>query len=117
MESALRVQDYLDHILEAFARIQRYIDDLDGVAFLDNPLVQDAVIRNIEVIGEAANNIRRQTPEFALQHTHIPWEVIYAMRNRVAHGYFRVDLDLVWKTVTIDLPELAVEIQRLRSAG
>ena len=117
MESALRVQNYLDHILEAVERIQQYTEHVDGVAFLDSSLIQDAVIRNIEVIGEAANNIRRHAPDFALQHPHVPWEAIYAMRNRVAHGYFRVDFELVWKTVTVDLPELTVAIQRLRSDG
>lgn len=80
-------------------------------------MVQDAVIRNIEVVGEAANNIRKHAPDFAQQHAQVPWEVIYAMRNRVSHGYFRVDLDLVWKTVKIDLPELQIELRRLRLAG
>ena len=117
MEAALRVQDYLDHILEAVERIQQYTEHLDGVAFLDNPLIQDAVIRNIEVIGEAANNIRRYAPGFALKYPHVPWEAIYAMRNRVSHGYFSVDFELVWKTVTVDLPELTIEIKKLRSAG
>ena len=69
-------------------------------------MVQDAVIRNIEIIGEAARNIERHDPEFAQKHAEIPWEDIYLMRNRVSHGYFSVDLAVVWKTVQRDIPEL-----------
>ena len=78
--------------------------------------VQDAVIRNIEIIGEAARNIERNDPVFAAQHAGLPWEVIYAMRNRVAHGYFKVDFEIVWNTIHHDLPGLAIEIGRLLHA-
>lgn len=65
MTKALRVPDYLGHILRAIERIDRYTSDMDEVGFLSSELVRDAVIRNIEVIGEAANNIQRTAPEFA----------------------------------------------------
>ena len=78
--------------------------------------VQDAVIRNIEIIGEAARNIERNDLVFAAQHAEIPWEVIYAMRSHVAHGYFKVDLEIVWNTIHHDLPGLAKEISRLLHA-
>ena len=67
--------------------------------------MQDAVIRNIEIIGEAAKYLERQHPQFAAEHPAVPWAVIYAMRNRVSHGYFEVDLQIVWNTVS-DLPGL-----------
>ena len=89
---------------------------MSEVAFLENDLVQDAVIRNIEIIGEAARNIERNDPAFTAQHAEIPWAVIYAMRNRVAHGYFKVDLEIAWKTIHQDLPELAREVDRLLHA-
>lgn len=73
MNKTLRVPDYLGHILEAIERIERYTEDMSEVAFLDNTMVQDAVIRNIEIIGEASNNIQRVDPEFAEQHNNIPW--------------------------------------------
>lgn len=95
MTSALRVPDYLGHILKAIERIARYTAAMDEAAFLNSELVQDAVLRNIEIIGEAANSIQRAAPEFATQHHHIPWLVMYTMRNRVSHGYDKVDLELV----------------------
>ncbi len=110
---AFRVQDYLGHILEAIKRIRRYTEDLTEPAFLEGEMVQDAVIRNFEIIGEAARNIERDSPDFAAKHADVPWTLIYTMRNRVAHGYFTVDLEIVWKTIHQDLPELAAQIARL----
>ena len=113
MNKALRVADYLGHILQAIERINRYTRDMDEAAFLNSELVQDAVIRNIEIIGEASNNILRAAPEFAAQHGDIPWLVMYTMRNRVSHGYDKVDLEIVWKTVQRDLPALYRQVQAL----
>jgi uncharacterized protein with HEPN domain len=106
MNKALRVPDYLGHILEAINRIEAYVSDMDEKTFLSSQLVQDAVIRNIEIIGEASNNIQRAAPAFAAQHDNIPWQVMYAMRNRVSHGYDKVDFEMVWKTIWNDLPDL-----------
>lgn len=97
-------------MLEAIQRINRYTRDMTEALFLENELVQDAVIRNIEIIGEAARNIGRYRPEFSGQHPDVPWEDIYLMRNRVSHGYFSVDLEIVWKTVQCDVPELERKI-------
>ncbi len=106
MNKAMRVPDYLGHILTAIERIERHTADVDEMGFLANELIQDAVIRNIEVIGEAANNIQRVDAEFANVHSEIPFQVMYAMRNRLSHGYDRIDLEMVWKTVCNDLPYL-----------
>ena len=115
VEDPLRVTEYLGHIAKAIERIGRYTAGLDEAGFLGDELVQDAVIRNIEIVGEAARNIERQHPRFASRHADVPWEDIYLMRNRVSHGYFSVDLEIVWKTVTRDIPELAGQIARLRA--
>ena len=101
-----RLADYLAHILEAIERIEEYVSDIDEVAFLENKLVQDAVIRNFEVIGEASNNIEKRFPEFANNHPELPLSSSYQMRNALAHGYFKVDFELVWKTIFNDLPKL-----------
>jgi uncharacterized protein with HEPN domain len=77
--------------------------------------VQDAVIRNIEIIGEASNNIQRVDPAFAAQHDDIPWLVMYTMRNLVSHGYDKVDLEIVWKTIQSDLPSLHAQISEVRA--
>lgn len=113
MSKALRVPDYLGHILQAIERITRYTADLDEGGFLRNEMAQDAVIRNIEIIGEASNNILRVAPEFAAQHDDIPWLVMHTMRNRVSHGYDKVDLEIVWRTVRRDLPTLYRQVQTL----
>lgn len=113
MTKALRVPDYLGHILKAIERIDRYTADMDEAAFLNSELVQDAVIRNIEIIGEASNNIQRVDPAFAAQHDDIPWQVMYTMRNRVLHGYDKVDLEIVWKTIQGDLPVLYQQVRAI----
>ena len=109
----LRVPDFLGHILEAIERIHLYIEDMSEVAFLEDRKTQDAVIRNFEIIGEAAHNIERYHAQFAADHPDVPWTVVYTMRNRVSHGYFQVDLEIVWKTIHADLPELHAQIRKL----
>ena len=109
----LRVPDYLGHILEAIERIHLYIEDMSEVAFLEDRKTQHAVIRNFEIIGEAAHNIERYHAQFAADHSDVPWSVVYTMRNRVSHGYFQVDLEIVWKTIHTDLPELHTQIRNL----
>lgn len=106
-----RLADYLAHILEAIERIDRYTAGMDEAAFRTNPLVQDAVIRNFEVIGEASNNIEKHHPEFAAAHPELPLSFAYQMRNAVAHGYFKVDFEIVWKTIHRDLPGFRTQIQ------
>ena len=69
------------------------------MAFLEDEMVQDAVIRNFEIIGEASHNIEARFPEFAQGHPELPLAFSYQMRNAVAHGYFKVDLEIVWKTL------------------
>ena len=108
-----RLQDYLAHIIQATQRIQQYTEDIDEVGFLANELVQDAVIRNIEIIGEASNNIDKYHQDFAKLHPELPLVFAYEMRNAVAHGYFKVDLEIVWKTIKNYLPELAQQTQNV----
>ncbi|MGH8830915.1 MAG: HepT-like ribonuclease domain-containing protein, partial [Polaromonas sp.] len=71
------------------------------------------VIRNMEVIGEACSNIRKLAPEFAQAHPEVPWGSAIGNRNALSHGYFSVDLELVWATMQTDLPALKVAIERL----
>lgn len=101
-----RLADYLAHILQAIERIDRYCDDLSELEFLQHELVQDAVIRNFEVIGEASNNIEKHYPAYAESHPELPLSSAYQMRNAIAHGYFKVDYELVWRTIQSDLPTL-----------
>lgn len=91
-----RLSDYLTHILEAIERIDRYTD---------------AVIRNLEIVGEASNNVGKHYPEFAAAHPELPLAFAYQMRNAVAHGYFKVDFEIVWKTIQRDLPKFYSAVQ------
>jgi uncharacterized protein with HEPN domain len=112
-KDVLRIPDYLEHIVEAIERIHRYVEDMSEVNFLDDEKTQDAVVRNFEIIGEAAHNIERYHAAYAEAHSDVPWTLMYTMRNRVAHGYFKVDYELVWQTIHGDLSELHQQIQQL----
>ena len=108
-----RVADYLAHIVEAIDRIHRYVDDMAEIAFLGDEKTQDAGVRNFEILGEAAHNVEQFHPGFAQAHSDVPWALMYTMRNRVAHGYFKVDYELVWKSIHADLPELRRQVVAL----
>ena len=113
----LRVRDYLGHIAEAIANIQEYTAGMDAAAYLADRKTQDAVIRNFEVIGEACNNVTKHHTAFAASHAKIPWNFAYEMRNALAHGYFKIDQGIVWRTIEADLPTLANAIDAaLRSS-
>jgi uncharacterized protein with HEPN domain len=108
-----RVIDYLGHISQAIERIQDYTASMTSDSFKTDQKTCDAVIRNLEIIGEACNNVSKHHPEFATQHTEIPWGFAYEMRNALAHGYFTVDLNIVWQTLQNDLPKLKVQLRSI----
>jgi len=100
----------LEHILESIRRIKSYTKDLSKEDFLKAEQVQDAVIRRLEIIGEAVKNI---PGELTKLYPDISWKYIAGLRDIVVHAYFRVDLDLVWKTLIEDIPELKVNISKI----
>ena len=108
------IADYLKHFLEAIDNVSSYTAGMDSSAFLADRKTQDAVIRNLEVIGEACNNIAKNHPAFASLHSSVSWGFAYEMRNALSHGYFAVDLHIVWRTIQHDLPELRTQITLLR---
>ncbi|MFA5026816.1 MAG: DUF86 domain-containing protein [Candidatus Methylomirabilota bacterium] len=93
---------FLRHIQDAIVRIEAYTVGGQG-KFLAESMVQDAVIRNLEVIGEAVRNL---PPDLRRQHPKIPWRSITALRNVLIHEYFGVDLEIVWRVVERRLPAL-----------
>lgn len=99
---------YVAHILDAIAAIERYLDGVSYDAFLDSRLLQDGVIRELEIIGEASKQL---ADAFRERFLHIPWADITGMRDKLIHEYFGVDLELVWKTVKDDLPVLKDALQ------
>jgi uncharacterized protein with HEPN domain len=101
---------YLQHILDAITRVEQYIHGVDAVMFLARPLVQDGVIRQIEIIGEAAKQL---SPELRNQYPHVPWKDITGMRDKLIHQYFSVDIEAVWLTAIHDLPLFKAEVEAI----
>jgi uncharacterized protein with HEPN domain len=109
-----RVEDYLQHIAEAIERATSYLNPIpDLIAFQETQQAQDAVIRNIEIIGEAVNKINASAPDFIKEHPEVPWAEMRGMRNVAIHEYFFVDLEIVWSTVRVDFPRLKEQIAAL----
>ena len=108
-----RIPEYLRHLLQAIARIASYTDGMSEEEFSANSQVQDAVIRNIEIMGEAARNIENADPDFASKHAELYLRDVYLMRNRLAHGYFEVDIILVWNAVQSDIPPLKAQVEAI----
>ena len=99
---------YLAHIADSIAAIESYVRD-GRERFLGERLIQDAVIRNFEIIGEAASKL--STP--GRGSSDAQWQKIVAFRNRLIHGYWSVDLVLVWNVIEHDLPLLKAQVDRL----
>lgn len=108
-----RCHEYLAHIVEAAQKVSRYTASLDRRAFLADDKTQDAVVRNLEIVGEAARRILEDCPNFAAQHPEVPWQTIYAMRNRLSHGYHEVNLEIVWDTIQQSLPDLEQQLRQI----
>ncbi len=93
----------LADILEAATKIRRYTSGMDLEQFKSDSKTTDAVVRNLEIIGEAAKNL----PDSVIQaYPGIPWRQIAGLRNRIVHDYFGVDLELIWKIVVSNIPTL-----------
>jgi uncharacterized protein with HEPN domain len=108
-----RAKDYLLHMLEAADRVLEYTAGVTQEQFVANQMLQDAVVRNIEIIGEASNNLLEVGPEFAAKYPSIPFAQIYGMRNRVSHGYFAVSTAMIWDSVQVDVPDLRRQILKV----
>jgi uncharacterized protein with HEPN domain len=101
---------YLRHILDAITSIQEYTENLNQKDFYNNKLVQDAVIRNLEIIGEATKRI---PDEFRLGHPQIAWKQIAGMRDVLIHNYFGVDAERVWGVVENRLEDLRTKVSAI----
>jgi uncharacterized protein with HEPN domain len=102
--------DRLNHILDAIAKIERYLKSFDLQMFQSDELRVDAVVRNIEIIGEAITCLDRG---LKAQYPNIEWGFATATRNRLIHGYFDVDAEIVWNTTQNDLPNLKKQIEEI----
>ncbi len=99
---------YLEDIKNAILKIERYTEGMSFADFEKDEKTADAVIRSLEVIGEAVNNL---PDDFKKDHNDIPWHCIVSMRNKMIHEYFGVDLEIVWKTIKDDMIEFKKKIK------
>ncbi len=99
---------YIGHILEAIEKTHKYCSAMKKNEFLRNSLVKDAVVRNVEIIGEAAKKL---SSEFRKRYPEIPWKDISGMRDKIVHDYTGIDFKVVWDVVRLDLPELKTRLK------
>ena len=109
--------DYVDHMLEAAQQACVYLEVLDKADFLEDKRTQQAVILNLVILGEAVTKLLSQYEPFAAQYPQVPWRSMKGMRNRLAHGYFDINLDVVWDTVQTALPSLLAQLSAIRDAA
>jgi uncharacterized protein with HEPN domain len=109
-----RLPDYIDHIQQAANDVCSFVDGMGKPDFLADKRTQQAVIMSLIIIGEAATKVMEGYAAFTQAHPEVPWRNMRGMRNRMAHGYFDVNLELVWQTAQEWLPELLKQLPAVR---
>ena len=115
--SGYRLPDYLDHIQQAATDACGFVEGLAKEDFLEDKRTQQAVIMSLVIMGEAVTKVMDGYEEFVQTHAQVPWRSMRGMRNRIAHGYFDINLDVVWDTVQTALPELLNQLPSVRKAA
>ncbi|OYR64408.1 HepT-like ribonuclease domain-containing protein [Halorubrum ezzemoulense] len=105
------VLDYLDDILDGVEKIKRYTREMTYEEFVEDPKTVDAVLRNFEVIGEAAKNV---PDDIRQEYDDVPWSEMAGMRDKLIHGYATVELQIIWTTVQEEVPALGAQITSVR---
>jgi uncharacterized protein with HEPN domain len=109
-----RLPDYIDHIQQAAADVCSFVEGLGKDDFLADKRTQQAVIMSLIIIGEAATKVMERYAAFTQTYPEVPWRNMRGMRNRMAHGYFDIDLNVVWETAQEWLPELLKQLPAVR---
>jgi uncharacterized protein with HEPN domain len=104
-----RDRTYLGDILDSIHRIESYLNNVSKESFLENLMMQDAVMRQIEIIGEASSNV---SDEFQEKHEHLPWSQMRAIRNKIVHDYRGINVQIIWDTAKQDLPILKEQVSK-----
>ncbi|MDC7963933.1 hypothetical protein XfCFBP8082_10995 [Xylella fastidiosa subsp. fastidiosa] len=112
--SGNRLPDYLEHMQQAATDACNFVEGLAKEDFLEDKRTQQAVIMSLIIIGEAVTKVMDRYAEFTQAHDQVPWRSMRGMRNRIAHGYFEINLDVVWDTVQSALPELLKQLAAVR---
>lgn len=101
----------IEDIWEAVEKIERYVSGMNHAAFVKDEKTVDSVVRNLEIIGEAANRLPQ---DFKTQHLDIQWSKIIGLRHRIVHDYFNIDVEIVWQIIQEDLPVFKSKLSRAR---
>ena len=109
MREPRKDRERLEHMLQAIGRILRYTNEKTYQDFVDDDMMYYAVVKNIEIIGEAANML---STAFQVSHSETPWKMVKGMRNYIVHEYFQIDNIVVWDVVTNELATLQEQINR-----
>ena len=112
--SESRLADYLEHIQQAATDACGFVEGLAKADFLEDKRTQQAVVMSLVIIGEAATKVMDGYAEFTQVHAQVPWRNMRGMRNRIAHGYFDINLEVVWDTVQTALPQLLKQLPAVR---
>jgi uncharacterized protein with HEPN domain len=102
---------YIEHIINCILKIKTFTANVSKDEFSENELIQDAVIRNIEIIGEASKKISENTKQ---SYYEVPWKEMAKMRDKLIHDYMGVDIDVIWQTIETDIPELLELMQKIK---
>ena len=102
--------DYLEDMLEATSRISKFCKKLSYEDFLEDTRTQDAVVRNLGIIGEAVKNIHEKLKE---EHSDVPWKSVARINDRLIHDYFGVNWDIVWDVIENDIPDLTGKVKSI----
>lgn len=108
--SKRRDRDFLEDILEASDRALRYVSGMDYEQFVADSKTQDAVIRTLEIVGEATKHLSN---ELRAEYDGVPWKSMAGLRDRLIHGYFGVNLDIVWQIVNEELPGVQHQVREI----
>ncbi|WP_424361504.1 DUF86 domain-containing protein [Methylocystis parvus] len=111
-----RIHTLLDQVEKALCLCASYLDGLSRDDFLKDNRTQQAVAMNLIILGEAVSRLEARFPEFLARFPGMPWQSMRGMRNRIAHGYFELDMEIVFDTARMDLPELQKSLSALRAA-
>jgi len=115
--SADRLLDYLDHMQQGAEDACAFVAGMSREAFVADKRTQRAVVMSLVIVGEAATKILERDSGFAALHPELPWRSMRGMRNRIAHGYFDIDLNIVWETVQTALPDLLSQLRQIHKGG
>lgn len=110
-----RLRLYLHQMQTAASEACRFIDGMDRDEFLKDVLVQRAVGMSILMLGEAVTRLAKEYPDVLINRSDIPWHDIQGLRNRIAHGYFEIDLNIVWETAATSLPDFLCKLDSLHN--